>query len=159
MPYTIDLLTEKEKPWAAHILKKRWGSSAIVSRGKLHQLEDLNGFIAKERKTPVGLVTYIIHGNECEIVSLDSLLERQGIGSALVEEVKHLAESQRCMRVWAITTNDNLNALRFYQKRGFSLVAVHRNALEISRKIKPQIPLIGKDGIPISDEIELECLL
>jgi hypothetical protein len=52
-----------------------------------------------------------------------------------------------------------MNALRFYQKRGFVLVAVHRNALEQSRKLKPEIPLIGDDEIPLRDEIELEMML
>jgi hypothetical protein len=58
-----------------------------------------------------------------------------------------------------VTTNDNLNALRFYQKRGFVLVAVHRNALEVSRKLKPEIPLVGMDSIPLRDEIELEMMV
>jgi hypothetical protein len=58
-----------------------------------------------------------------------------------------------------ITTNDNTKALRFWQKRGFRLAAVHRNAVEKSRKIKPEIPLTGNDGIPIKDEIELEMAL
>lgn len=56
-------------------------------------------------------------------------------------------------------TDDNLHALRFYQNRGFVLVAVYRNALEISRQLKPEIPLIGKNGIPLRDEIELEYTL
>jgi hypothetical protein len=68
-----------------------------------------------------------------------------------------LAGYANCKRL--ITTNDNLNALRFYQKRGLALVAVHRNALEESRRIKPEIPLIGSDGIPLRDEIELEIML
>jgi DNA-3-methyladenine glycosylase I len=73
--------------------------------------------------------------------------------------VKKVARQSGCRRLWLVTTNDNLNALRFYQKRGFALVAVHRNALEISRKLKPEIPLIGADGIPLRDEIELEITL
>jgi hypothetical protein len=52
-----------------------------------------------------------------------------------------------------------MNALRFYQKRGFVLVALHRNALELSRKLKPEISLIGNAGIPLRDEIELEIML
>ena len=79
--------------------------------------------------------------------------------SAEIEAVKEVACKAGCRRLWLITTNDNLNALRFYQKRGFALVAVHRNALEISRKFKPEIPLIGADGIPLRDEIELEMIL
>ena len=157
--YIINPLTEKDKPWAAQILTKRWGSPTIVSRGKLHRLEDLNGFISKKGQAPVGLVTYVINGNTCEIVSLDSLVKKQGIGIALVEEVKRAAKSQGCSRVWVITINDNLDALRFYQKRGFSLVAVYRNALDLSRKLKPEIPFVGNHDIPLRDEIELEILL
>lgn len=73
--------------------------------------------------------------------------------------MKRQAVSENCFRLWLITTNDNLAAIGYYQKRGFSLVAVHRNALEEARKIKPTIPLIGIDGIPLRDEIELEILL
>jgi GNAT superfamily N-acetyltransferase len=75
--------------------------------------------------------------------------------NAVVDE----ARKQNCERVFLATTNDNLHALRFYQKRGFELVAVHRGAVNESRKIKPGIPLIGNDGIPIRDEIELEMNL
>jgi ribosomal protein S18 acetylase RimI-like enzyme len=61
-----------------------------------------------------------------------------------------------CRRVWLITTNDNLEALGFYQKRGFVLAALHRNAMAETRRFKPNIPLIGMGGIPLRDELELE---
>jgi len=108
---------------------------------------------------PVGLVTYRIDGGECEIVSLDSAVEGAGVGSALLDAVKTLAVYVPCKRLWLVTTNDNVSALRFFQKRGFRLVAVHRNALDESRKLRPDIPLIGSEGIPLRDEIELEMLL
>jgi ribosomal protein S18 acetylase RimI-like enzyme len=73
--------------------------------------------------------------------------------------VKKSATLKGCRRLWLITTNDNTDALRFYQKHGFMLVAVHRNAIEESRKLKPEIPLIGNNNIPIRDEIELEMML
>lgn len=107
----------------------------------------------------VGLVTYRIDGYECEIVTLDSLVEGMGIGSALVGAVKAAAVSAKCNRIWLITTNDNLTALRFYQKRGFVLAAVYPNALEQSRKLKPEIPFVGRHGIQLRDEIELEMRL
>jgi ribosomal protein S18 acetylase RimI-like enzyme len=87
---------------------------------------------------------------------MKSLAEGIGVGSALVNAVKTIAASAKCRRLWLVTTNDNTYALRFYQKRGFQIVAAHRNALERSRKLKPEIPLEGVDGIPIRDEIELE---
>jgi N-acetylglutamate synthase-like GNAT family acetyltransferase len=77
----------------------------------------------------------------------------------LINAVLGEARKQNCGRVFLITTNDNMQALRFYQKRGFELVAVHRGAVNESRKIKPSISLIGNDGIPLRDEIELEMIL
>ena len=106
-----------------------------------------------------GLATYRIEGEDCEIATLDSVSEGKGVGSALIEAVKDKACAAGCKRLWLVTTNDNTPALRFYQKRGFRLVAVHANALERSRRLKPQIPLIGQDGIPLRDEIELELAL
>jgi len=108
---------------------------------------------------PAALVTYRINGNKCEIVTLNCLVEGAGIGSALIDTVREMAISAHCKRLWLITTNDNTKALRFYQKRGFSLVAIYPNALEQSRQLKPEIPLVGNDGIPIRDEIELEFSL
>ena len=151
VPYEIE-----QHPWAARLLEQRWGGTQIVSRGRVHQAERLPGFAALRDDQPAGLVTYNIFNNECEIVSLDSLYEGRGVGSALVGAVIELAMRQNRRRVWLITTNDNLPALRFYQKRGFKLTAVYPNALEISRKLKPQIPLTGLDGILLRDEIELE---
>ena len=145
--------------WVDKLLNRQWGSTLVVTRGKIHVASQLPGFFAFQNGEPVGLVTFNIDGDHCEIVTLNSLLEGVGIGSALIAAVRRVAVSSGCQRLWLITTNDNLKALRFYQKRGFVLVAVHRNALEQSRKIKPQIPLTGLDGIPLRDEIELEQLL
>lgn len=157
--YIINPLTEKDKPWASQLLTNRWGSPAIVSRGVLHNVTHLKGYIAKQKDDTIGLITYRIHNNDCEIISLDSLTQKQGVGTALVEEVKREAKSQGSTRVWTITTNDNIEAIRFWQRRGFTFVAIHRNALEASRKLKPEIPLVGNHGIPLRDEIELEILL
>lgn len=157
--YIINPLTEKDKPWASQLLTDRWGSPAIVSRGVLHNVTHLKGYIAKQKDDTIGLITYRIHNNDCEIISLDSLTQKQGVGTALVEEVKREAKSQGSTRVWTITTNDNIEAIRFWQRRGLTFVALHRNALEVSRKLKPEIPLIGNHGIPLRDEIELELLL
>jgi ribosomal protein S18 acetylase RimI-like enzyme len=77
----------------------------------------------------------------------------------LIEGVKSTAVSKKCRRIWLITTNDNTSGLRFYQKRGFVLSALYRNALEQSRELKPEIPSVGLDGIPLRDEIELELIL
>jgi N-acetylglutamate synthase-like GNAT family acetyltransferase len=107
----------------------------------------------------LGLVTYRLDRTECEVITLDCNLENHGVGTALLETVVSEAQAVGCVRLWLITTNDNLKALGFYQKRGFELVEVRRNAVDRSREIKPQIPLVGDNGIPVRDEIELEIYL
>ncbi len=157
--YEIRALTPQDRAWVASWLDERWGSTAIVTRGQSYYAHLLPGFVAEKDGEHIGLVTYRIDGLSCELMTLDSLQPGQGIGTALIEAVKEAVKEAGCKRLWLITTNDNLEALRFYQKRGFELVAVHRNAIAEARRLKPQIPLVGKEGIPIRDEIELEVKL
>ncbi len=148
-----------DRAWVASFVKEQWGSTKLVSRGRIHWADQLPGIVATQAGRPVGLATYNIENEECEILSFDSTVEGIGVGSALIEAVKDVAADAKCSRLWLITTNDNIEALRFYQKRGFFLKAVHRLALDRSRKLKPEIPLVGKHDIPLRDEIELEMPL
>ena len=157
--FRIRPLNEDDRAWIAALLKEWWAGPKQVTRGKIHHADALPGFIAVQDGKPTGLITYDITGDQCEIVTMNSLVEGTGIGSALVKAVCNVAKEAGCKRLWLITTNDNTVALRFWQKRGLSLVAVHRNALKKSRELKPEIPLSGNDGIPIRDEIEFELLL
>lgn len=136
-----------------------WGAPIMVTKGKVHYMCKLQGFIAAEKDNIIGLITYCINNGECEIVSLDSITENKGIGSSLIELVIQRALAEKCYRVWLITTNDNTKAIRFYQKRGFDMAAFFRNSVERSRKIKPEIPKQGNDNIPILHEIEFEYRL
>ena len=103
-----------------------------------------------------GLITYKISDDECEIITLDSTSEGCGIGTELINRVVGIAELHKCRRVWLITTNDNVDAIRFYQKRMFDLVNIHKNMVLEARKIKPQIPTYGYYGIEIKHELEFE---
>ena len=157
--FTIRAADKTDRNWVAHFLDEHWGSTRVVSRGQVYLAHLLPGFIAEEGDERIGLVTYRIDEKDCEIVTINSLRAGEGVGTALVEAAKVVAEAEGCERLWLITTNDNMEALRFYQKRGFQLKAIYPNALDESRKIKPEIPLYGKDGIPLRDEIELEMML
>ncbi|SRR6266566_3081459 len=150
---------QRDRDWIAQFLTDHWGSPRVVSRGQVHSAELLPGFIVVMRGQRVGLITYRLDGKECEIVTLDSTIEDRGMGTALIDEVKRAAATEGCKRLWLITSNDNMKALRFYQKRGFRLAALYCDALNEARKLKPEIPLVGIDGIPLRDEIELELPL
>jgi GNAT superfamily N-acetyltransferase len=152
-------LEDVDRQWAGDQIARQWGARMIVSKGKMYYPDKLPGFVAFQGDERVGLATYNIEAGDCELVSIQGLGDGHGAGSALLSAVKEAARSAGCRRLWLITTNDNLRALGFYQKRGMSLVAVYRNAMEAARKLKPQIPLIGLNGIPLRDEIELEMIL
>jgi ribosomal protein S18 acetylase RimI-like enzyme len=157
--FSIVSLTPADRPWVSRFLEEHWGAPEIVTRGRLRHADRLPGFCVRRDGQVVGLVIYTIWSKQCEIISLDSLVEGIGVGSALIFAVKEAAAAAGCERLWLITTNDNTPALRFYQKRGFRLVALHRHAVDRARRLKPSIPLVGVDGIEIHDEVELEIRL
>jgi GNAT superfamily N-acetyltransferase len=152
----IRCLTAADLPRLKQFWVEHWGSEEMVIHGEIVRCDELVGFVFGDW---IGLLTFRIRGNACEITSLDSLLEGQGIGTALIDSVIEEAKNRKCRRIFLVTTNDNLHALGFYQRRGFELVTVHRGAVNESRKIKPSIPLIGENGISLRDEIELEILI
>jgi GNAT superfamily N-acetyltransferase len=156
--FSIRPVNSNDGDWIARFITERWAAEFIAAHGQVYHCKDLPGFVAVWREEKVGLATYTIVGDECEIVSLDSLRPGLGIGTGLIDAVKAAAVESGCKRIWLVTTNDNMNALRFYQKRGFVLVKILRNSLEFARKLKP-VPLIGAEGIPLRDEIELEMVL
>lgn len=105
------------------------------------------------------MITYQIQGEVLEIITLNSLEEGQGIGSALIAAVTSQARDCQCTRVWVTTTNDNTGAIDFYQRRGYTLREIRKGAVDQARTIKPSIPEVSEDGTAISDEIELEFLI
>ncbi|MDM5248181.1 MULTISPECIES: GNAT family N-acetyltransferase [unclassified Lysinibacillus] len=154
---TVIPIQQLSKNDVLHFFKEHWGTTEMVISSGVYDCSKLDGFAyVDEQNTILGLVTYIIRHKECEIISLDSIVEGKGIGSLLVQAVEQKAFEQSCTMITLITTNDNLHALKFYQKRGYYLVEVLQNAVEQARAYKPEIPLIGNDGIPIRDEIRLE---
>ncbi|HET7580108.1 MAG TPA: GNAT family N-acetyltransferase [Bacillales bacterium] len=152
----IKEIDDSLRPQIREFVTDNWGSPVMISRGKSHSIDRLPGFITMTNGQILGLITYHIEKKDCEIISLDSLQENCGIGTRLVERVVQTAKEKNCRRIWLITSNDNIHAIRFYQKRGFDMVAVHVNAIVEARAIKPEIPEIGNDGIPIRHEIEFE---
>lgn len=147
------------RTWVEALLTEHWGSAKVVTRGRVYHADELPGFVAESGGELLGLVTYRLDGDEVEVATLNSLREGIGIGTALLDAVRAAAQRAGCRRMWLITTNDNMPAFRFYQKRGWRLVAVHREGVTEDRRLKPEIPPVGLEGIPLRDEIEFEFLL
>ena len=153
-PLTIRALATSDADWLRGA-SEGVGGLVVVSRGALHRLSQLPGFVAEQGGERVGFASYRPDGEACELVAIASLHERRGIGRALITAVSAAAARAGARRLWLVTTNDNVGALRFYQLTGFRLVTVHLDAVDRSRALKPSIPTLGHDNIPIRDEIEL----
>ena len=157
--FEVRALRAAERRWLAEHLELAWGSTTVVSRGRGHDASALPSLVATAGEELVGLATYELDGVACQIVTLEAFRPQAGVGSALLAAVADHARSHGCRRLWLVTTNDNLDALRFYQRRGMRLIAVHAGAVDAARALKPEIPRIGNHGIPIADELELELPL
>jgi len=157
--FEIRKIKNSDREWVRKFIIKEWGSEKIIGRGKIYYPNKLSGFVVVSDKKYLGLITYAVKKSECELVSFNTLKKRKGVGSALIEKTKKAVRRIGCKKLLLITTNDNIDALRFYQRRGFTIKKVYPDAIAVARKIKPEIPLIGNYGIPIRDAIELELRL
>lgn len=144
---------------AAMAFLARHNHARVARLGKLLEPLDYPALLAEADREILGMLTYVPDPGweQCEVLTLHATAQWHGVGTTLIEAVEHLAAAHGCARLWLITTNDNVDALRFYQRRGFQLAAVHRRAVDDSRsRLKPEIPVAGAYGIPMRDEIELE---
>jgi GNAT superfamily N-acetyltransferase len=145
---------------AAEAFLARHNSLRVARLGELARPMDHPAFVAETvGGRLLGMLTYVPGQDwqQCEILTLHADEQWRGAGTALIEAAAQRARRQGCARLWVITTNDNVDALRFYQRRGFCLVVVYRGAVDRSRAcLKPEIPQVGAYGIPLRDEIELE---
>ncbi|WFU01687.1 GNAT family N-acetyltransferase [Rhizobium sp. CB3171] len=146
----------QDKDWIVRLLTERWGGTKVVAHGEIFDLLDLPALVVDPER---GLATYRIQGNEAELMSLDAVHSGQGVGTALIEALADQLRRQGLSELWVMTTNDNLDALRFYQRRGFELRRVRPGAVDEARRLKPSIPRIADNRIPIRDELDLRLQL
>ncbi|HLN04794.1 MAG TPA: GNAT family N-acetyltransferase, partial [Acidimicrobiales bacterium] len=153
-----------DREWITSTLVERWGSTVVVGKGRQLDAASLEAIVAANEAGDVelervGLLTYRLDALGLEVVTIDALVPGAGIGTALLAHARHIATRAGVTRLWLITTNDNLGALGFYERRGFRIIAVHRGAVDWARALKPSIPLIAENGIELHDELELELEL
>jgi ribosomal protein S18 acetylase RimI-like enzyme len=148
-----------DRPWVVRRLEDAFGDVTVARKSVLTDASVLPGFIVSDSGRPVGLLTYEIVHDDCEVVAIISTAKGRGIGRTLMNAVRDHAAAAGCRRLWLITTNDNTRAFRFYQLWGMDLCAFHRHGARRSREVKPSLPERGADGIPLDHELEFEVLL
>lgn len=152
---------QRDAEWAERLLTARLGGRMQARRGELIDVLALEGLVAHDdRDEPTGILLYDVRNGRCELAAIVAEHGQRGVGSALVEALM-VRVRDRCAVIWLVTTNDNLDALRFYQRRGFVLADVRAGAAvdHARRWLKPGIPERGAYGIPLRDELELEYAL
>jgi len=153
-------LTDEYKVEVERIATDSWGGVQVAVHHELFDLRELPCLIAvSEVQKLLGYCYYRFAENECEIMAIESISPNNGVGTALVKAMIKITIDEKCKRLYLQTTNDNTHAFRFYQKRGFTMCHIRWNELDYSRKIKPVIPLLGEEGIPLQHEIEFELVL
>jgi GNAT superfamily N-acetyltransferase len=145
-----------DQRWVEELLQERWGSRIVVAHGDSYDAASLPALVAGQRE---GLASYRIDGDQAELITLDARTPGQGTGTALITALVERLEERGVRELCVTTTNDNLRALRFYQRCGFRISGVRCGAVNDARRQKPSIPELGQHGIPIRDEIELRLRL
>ncbi len=133
------------------------GSRRVARRGELVDPLEHPALLAEDAGRLAGVAGYVPGAERWELLTLHASESRAGVGTALLSALERAATTAGCNRLWVVTTNDNLDALRFYQRRGFRLSAIRPGAVDAAReRLKPEIPVAGDHGIPLRDELELE---
>ncbi len=148
---------ENDRPTVEWLTTQLWGAPEVAVHEGVFHPANLPGFIAERAGRIAGLVTFQVRPGILEIATINALDRYQGIGTRLVQAVLTEAKRLGCHHVTLTTTNDNVAALRFYQRRGFQLAALRPGAVDRTRQLKPEIPRTGDFGIPLRDEIDLSC--
>ncbi|RLP90090.1 GNAT family N-acetyltransferase [Micromonospora sp. BL4] len=139
--------------------EREWGGPYVIAHDTRYDLRTLPTLAAVDGAgAVVGALAHRVDAEGLEVVSVVAAVSGGGVGTALLSAATATAAAAGLTRVWLITSNDNLRALRFYQRRGMRLVRVDRGAVDRARLLKPEIPLVGEDGIPLHDEVVLELL-
>ena len=152
-------IQDSDREEIAEFVERHWHRKMVLTRGRAFYPHKEEGFVERQEGKIVGLLTFRVDGDELEVLTVNSMLEHQGLGTALMLSAIEQSRARECKLVSLATTNDNIRGLRFYQKIGFRIAAVNVGAVDRARKTKPEIPKIGQDGIPMHDEIIMELVI
>lgn len=149
-------VADDDRAWIAEVVTAEFASTKVVSRGRAHDTSTLDGFVVESDGRPVGCALWHEIDGDAELAVLVTTYRGAGAGTALLDAVVEHARANHWKRLWLITTNDNTDSIRLYQRAGWDWVGFHRDAVTDSRALKPELPSEGAHSIPIRHEIEFE---
>ena len=138
------------------------GGAQIVSNGVLHTLSDHNAIVALSEDQRVGFAVYRLDLPEAELLAIRAVQQWGGVGTMLIQNVERRVKAKGAQKLWLCTTNDNISAIQFYQRRGYRFRALHAGEFQNVLKIKgfdADTPVVGQNRIVIRDELVFEKTL
>jgi ribosomal protein S18 acetylase RimI-like enzyme len=153
-PVFVREATNIDRAAARELFERDFGRTKIVAFGEVMDIDQMPALVALMTDEPAGALAYRIHGDAVHIVALatDPMWQRSGVGGHLLAEAELLARRLNLTRVVVATTNDNLPALYFYQRRGYRLADLVVDS--VLTHTGREVPGFG--GIPVRDEVRLE---
>ena len=155
----FDIRPMTDRATLEEMLRLRWSDGSIFVRGRMLYPRDVEAFGAYMNGRLQGVATWRIEDGTLYMLTANNITDTRGVTTALLETMLAMGREKGFAFMRALITNDNWPAFRFYQKRGFRIVAVHPGVVDMMRQMKPSIPERGVEGIPMRDEIELEIVL
>ncbi|MFN8508692.1 MAG: GNAT family N-acetyltransferase [Dehalococcoidia bacterium] len=134
----------------AAMLDEHWGG-IVVTPARTYRAPDLRGAFVVFDDREVAMVTWARDGAIGEVVTLDAFEPGHGFGRAALAFAESELAREGATEARLFTTNDNVRAIALYLRAGWRLVRVHLDAMDAVRAIKPDVPLIGENGIPLRD--------
>jgi GNAT superfamily N-acetyltransferase len=128
----------------------RWGLP-LVTPERIWHPDEVVGLEGRDLGGPIGLVTLVVDGGLGEIISLEAYVPCRGHGSFLLAGAEAEMARRGARRARVRTTNDNLRAQAFYQRRGWRLVGIELDGMERVRALKPGLLAAGAHGLPLRD--------
>lgn len=153
-PVLVREATDADRLAARELFQRDFGRTKIVAFGELMDIDQMPALVAIRHRDPAGALAYRLLGEALHIVALatDPMWQRSGVGGHLVAEAELLARRLKLGRVVVATTNDNLPALYFYQRRGYRLTGVAIDSvIAHTKEVHP-----GFGGVPVRDEMRME---
>ena len=153
-PVLVREATDRDRESVRELFARDFGRTQIVAFGEVMDVDQMPALVAVMTRDPAGALAYRLLGNALHIVALatDPMSQRSGVGGHLVAEAELLARRLGLKRLIVSTSNDNLPALYFYQRRGYRLTDLVPNSIIALTKHE----VAGFAGIPVRDEVRLE---
>jgi ribosomal protein S18 acetylase RimI-like enzyme len=156
-PVIVREATDQDRAAARELFTRDFGRTKIVAYGEVMDIDQMPALVAVRYADPSGALAYRLHGDALHVVALatDPMWQRSGVGGHLVAEAELIARRLKLRRLVVSTTNDNLPALYFYQRRGYRMTDFVPNSVIMHTGQE----VAGFAGIPVRDEVRLEKTL